>query len=69
MNVCIIRSMDSAIERAINECTVEYDTVDVRYDEVYDIWRVAFYSTDMAGGGQTVYMGGNGITELIVYGE
>lgn len=54
---------------AKNECTVEYDSYDVAYDEDSEIWRVTFYMADTVGGDQTVYIGTDGKTRLIVYGE
>ncbi len=73
-DVCPIESVETAIERAKNECTVEYDIADAYFDPVERIWKIAFSfapSDDMvmAGGGQNVYMTEDGITILIVYGE
>ena len=58
-----------ALERAKNECTVEWDTTHVAYDRTARIWMVEFCTEGMAGGCQTVYMDEKGITLLIVYGE
>ena len=58
-----------ALELAKNECTVEYDSYTVAYDADNKIWRVVFYMSDTVGGDQTVYIGSDGITKLIVYGE
>ena len=56
------------IERAKNECTIAYTTIDVSYDSTSYMWAVLFWS-GTPGGGQTVYMDLNGVTCLIVYGE
>ena len=57
-----------AAERAKNECTVEYDTVRVRYDSAADVWEVCFLPNH-PGGGQDVYLNSEGVTQLIIYGE
>jgi len=53
---------------AVKECTIEYDTVTVAYDDTAKIWEVTF-SKGTPGGCQSVYMDQNGVTLLIVYGE
>ncbi len=58
-----------AIIRARFDVTVEYDTISVSYDEVSDVWCVNFYTFNIPGGGQSVYLNGNGLTCYIVYGE
>ncbi|MBQ8540340.1 MAG: hypothetical protein IJ435_02570 [Clostridia bacterium] len=63
----IMNSAD-AIERAKNECTVEYTRTTVFRDNIEDMWLVNF-GTDALGGDQSVYMNSDGITQLIVYGE
>ena len=63
----VLNATDAA-ERAKAECTVEYDTVRVRYDRTTDIWEVCFLAHH-PGGGQDVYLNGDGMTQLIVYGE
>ncbi len=61
---------DGIVERAKKECTVVYDTAVISgYDSAEDMWRVEFYTSGTAGGGQTVYLDGRGVTHLIVYGE
>lgn len=62
-------SRQEAVERARAECTVEWDTVDVFYDDTADMWMVVFHTAGTLGGGQTVYLDGSGRTHLIVYGE
>lgn len=64
-----IESKNSTIERAKNECTLEYDTTKVWYDASADIWRVQFYMSGTVGGDQTVYLDSDGKTVLVVYGE
>ena len=63
----ITNSLD-AIARAKNECTVEYTRTTVFRDSIEDMWMVNF-GTDVPGGDQSVYMTGDGVTTLIVYGE
>ena len=58
-----------AIVRAEFELTVKYNMISVSYDEAFDMWDVTFYTTNMFGGGETVYVNGNGLTCCIVYGE
>ncbi len=61
---------EAAIKRAKAECTVEYTTTDVAFDDTADMWRVCFLpGGNVAGGDQTVYLDTNGITHLIVYGD
>lgn len=64
-----ITNSSEASERAKNECTIEHDTVTVRYDSRDDVWSVTFSTRATLGGCQTVYLNGNGVTLLIVYGE
>lgn len=58
-----------ALERAKNECTVEYNHTHVYYDEEANVWMVLFYKRNTLGGGQSVYMDADGKTLMIVYGE
>lgn len=71
-NICfeceVVNAID-AVTIAKLELTVEYDTISVSYDEEADIWCVDFWTLDMVGGGQSVYIKGNGLTCYIVYGE
>lgn len=64
-----IDSQDTALELAKNECTVEYNTTNIYYDCGTAMWKVAFFTAGILGGDQTVYLDGNGITRLVVYGE
>lgn len=59
----------TAIKRAKKECTIEYTDTAVYRDEAGDMWMVLFYCQHVLGGCQEVYMGSDGITCLIVYGE
>ena len=65
----VIATPQQVIERAQNECTIEYDTTSLAYDNAADIWRVTFYTEGSAGNSQDVYLNGNGLTALIIYGE
>ncbi|MBQ7910829.1 MAG: hypothetical protein IJ363_08605 [Clostridia bacterium] len=58
-----------AIVRAKFELTIEYDTISVSYDEISNMWRVDFWTLDLDGNSQSVYINGNGLTCYIVYGE
>ena len=60
---------EAAIQRAREECTVTYDAVSAWYDPTADMWKVSFSTAGMAGGDQCVYLGSDGVTRLIVYGE
>ena len=64
-----ITGKPDAEERAKNECTVEWDTVETQLDSAANIWKVMFYRWNSVGGDQIVYLDGNGKTLLIVYGE
>ena len=55
--------------QALNECTIEYDTVTVNYDETAKVWEVTYSTANTLGNCQSVYMDENGVTLLIVYGE
>ena len=65
----VIATPQQVIERAQNECTIEYDTTALAYDSAADIWRVTFYTEGSVGNSQDVYLNGNGLTALIIYGE
>lgn len=64
-----VTTRQQVIDRAKNECTIEYDTIDVFYDNVADIWKVVFSTAGTLGGCQTVYLDNKGLTCLIIYGE
>ena len=58
-----------AIIRAEFELTIEYDTISVSYDETSNMWRVDFWTLNLDGNSQSVYINGDGLTCYIVYGE
>lgn len=64
-----ISNAEGALERAKNECTIEWDSFGVSFDKESTVWMVSFYTEGMLGGDQVVYLDGNGKTLLIVYGE
>ena len=72
-----IENQNTAVERAKNECTIEYNATSEYYDSNADMWRIDFlaivHSEDgtvaTSGDCQSVYMNSDGITQLIVYGE
>ena len=58
-----------AYERAKMECSISYDRVSVFYDSSADMWQVYFFTSEtngQSGDRQLVYLGGDGITRLIV---
>lgn len=64
-----IHSANDALELAKKECTVPYNCISYWYYEEEDIWYVMFHEENTAGGNQDVYLGSDGITRLIIYGE
>ena len=64
-----INTYIDAIERAKNECTIDWNDTQVYYDADTGIWKVMFYRKGVPGGDQSVYLGANGTTLMIVYGE
>ena len=64
-----VTSAIDAIIRAQFELTVEYDTISVSQDKDANMWCVDFWTLDVDGGGQSIYLNGNGLTCYIVYGE
>ena len=64
-----VTSAIDAIIRAKFELTVEYDTISVSQDKDANMWCVDFWTLDVDGGGQSIYLNGNGLTCYIVYGE
>lgn len=64
-----LQSPADAVELAKKECTIQYDTIDVDYDQELNVYSILFYTDGWLGGCQTVYIDENGVTLLIVYGE
>ena len=72
-----IDNQNAAVERAKNECTIEYNATSEYYDSNADMWRIDFLTINhnedgtlaTSGECQSVYMNSDGITQLIVYGE
>lgn len=71
-----IDDQTAAVERAKNECTIEYNATSEYYDSLTDIWRIDFFTLNrnqqgqlvpILGNCQSVYLNGDGITQLIVY--
>ena len=67
-----------AVERAKNECTIEYNATSEYYDSLTDIWRIDFFTLNRneqgqlvptPGNSQSIYLNSDGITLLVVYGE
>ncbi len=66
----------SAVERAKNECTISYNATSEYYDSDADMWRIDFLTLEqgeqgiaVTGDRQSVYLSGDGMTQLVVYGE
>ncbi len=57
------------MDRAKQEVTIDQDLAQMFYDDAADVWMVRFWNSKMAGGDETVYLNGKGVTLLIVYGE
>ena len=72
-----VKSINAAVERAKNECTIEYNSTSEYYDMDADMWRIDFHTVvnnedgtfAILGERQSVYMDSDGVTQLIVYGE
>ena len=62
-----INNADQVVELAKKECSGVYNTVTVAFDPDQKIYRVLFSLGDTyAGGGVSVYINENGITQLVV---
>jgi len=66
-----VPNKEIAIALAKNEVSSnsDYDTIAVSRDDESQIWMVTFFAEGLVGGGQSVYMSGDGRTTLIVFGE
>ena len=56
-------------DRAKAELTGEFEFAQTFYDSDEDVWMVHFWNSGQDGEDVTVYMNGNGLTVLILYGE
>jgi len=61
--------LSDATERAKAEVNIDYNLTQKFYDKETDMWMIRFWSSMRAGGDETVYLNGKGVTQLIVYGE
>ncbi len=66
---CELKTAEEAVELAKKECVVEYDTINVAFDATMKIYKVSFSKENFLGGNQDVYIGQDGITLRIVFGE
>lgn len=64
-----VTTAPEAVERALAECTVDYNKVIVYHDEKAGMWKVEFQIFYGYQGYQYVYMNDNGITQLVTMGE
>ncbi|MCL2810532.1 MAG: hypothetical protein FWD25_01400 [Clostridia bacterium] len=66
-----ITSKEDAIALAKNEVKTNfiYNAIAVYYDDANEMWMVLFFTMNMLGGGQSVYLNRAGATTLIVFGE
>ena len=60
---------EDAIELAKKEIRVEYNVIEVYYDEKYEMWMVRFYQEGVMGEEYNVYIDKNGLTKLILCWE
>lgn len=65
----MIAGVTDAITMAKYYLTVEYDTIAISYDETTGVWCVDFYTLDVVGGNQAVYVNPTDKTCYIVFGE
>ena len=65
----IVADGEQAIELAKKECTIDYNSIYVSYDDQEKIYCVEFGNRDMVGGCQSVYLSTEGITLLVISGE
>lgn len=61
-----VTSREEAIERARKEYNGEYDGVEVYYDPIECVWKVAFWCDDEVASEVVVYMNSDGVTLMIV---
>ena len=64
-----VTSAIDAIIRAKFDVTIEYDTISVSFDGESNMWCVHFYTSNIPGGDQSVYLNEKGLTCYIIYGE
>ena len=78
VDTCPIDNQTAAVERAKNECTIEYNATSAYYDRLTDIWRIDFFTLNRneqgqfavaSGNCQSVYLNSDGVIQFIVYGE
>lgn len=66
---CVLTDETSVAGRATAECSIRFTDTQVYRDNESRMWMVLFFTEHAFGGCQEVYMDGDGITRLIVYGE
>lgn len=64
-----IESTEDALKIAKNEVTVSYDMIDIYIDFEKNYWKFHFYTENMLGGDQILYLNSDGQTVLSVLGE
>lgn len=64
-----IETAKQAIERAKNECQVEYDRISVAFDADAQMWEIVFWKYMYLGDDHTIYLDSNGITHKWIFGE
>ena len=64
-----ITTAKQAVDRAKNECKIDYNKIDVGFDEVTDMWRIGFSNEGVFGVWIDLYMDKICVTKLIVAGE
>ena len=66
---CDVQDTVEAYERAKMECSIAYDKISVFYDSSTDMWQIYFFTSEtngQSGDRQLVYLGGDGITRLVI---
>lgn len=64
-----VEDEETAMILAAAEVTVPYDRMKAYFDAEEQVWRVDFGKAFQAGGGQSVYLGADGVTRACVWGK
>ncbi len=64
-----IKTAKNALNLAKNEVTVSYNKTAVCFDNETKIWRVDFWTEDLVGENQKVYLNSNGTTRICIWEE
>lgn len=62
--------VDDILVIAKANCTIEYNSINLFYDDITEIWKIVFYvDGDTLGGCQSIYISGDGTVLNTIYGE